>query len=79
MKPILSAISASLLVSSAFAQNTPTETSSIVLAPNAAVAIVKVLKPWYAPRSLVISKMQATVALYEQLPGLSYKIFTLTQ
>jgi heme-degrading monooxygenase HmoA len=79
MKPILSAISVSILASSAFAQNTPTEISSIVLAPNAVVAIVKVPKPWYAPRSLVISKMQATVAQYEQLPGLNYKMFTLTQ
>jgi heme-degrading monooxygenase HmoA len=79
MKPLLSAIGASLLASGTLAQ-TPLRTPSIVTsASNAVVAIVKVPKPWYAPKSVVVSKMQATVAQYEQLPGLHYKMFTLTQ
>jgi heme-degrading monooxygenase HmoA len=79
MKSIFSAISASLLASASLAQTVPTVPSVITAASNAVVAIVKVPKPWYAPKSLVVSKMQATVAQYEQLPGLHYKMFTLTQ
>jgi heme-degrading monooxygenase HmoA len=79
MKPLLSAISASLLASGALAQTAPVNPSFITTMPNAVVTIVKVPKPWYAPKSLVIGKMQATVPQYEQLPGLHYKMFTLTQ
>lgn len=42
-------------------------------------AIVKVPTPWYAPRALVVSRMRDTFPLYETLPGLSYKAFTLAQ
>jgi heme-degrading monooxygenase HmoA len=79
MKLLLSAISASLLVSSALAQSISPEILSIVSVPYAIVAIVKVPKPWYAPKSLVVSRMQATAAQYEQVSGLNYKVFTLTQ
>jgi heme-degrading monooxygenase HmoA len=79
MKPLLSAISASLVASGSLAQTPPAAPSVITNASNAVVVIVKVPKPWYAPKSLVVSKMQASVAQYEQLPGLNYKIFTLTQ
>jgi heme-degrading monooxygenase HmoA len=48
-------------------------------APTRVVAIVKVPKPWYAPRSLVVGKMRDTTAQYERLPGLQYKIFSLSQ
>ena len=40
------------------------------------VAIVKVPKPWYAPRALVVSKMRDTLPQYAQLPGLRYKAFS---
>ncbi len=43
------------------------------------VAIVKVPKPWYAPRALVVSKMRDTVAQYASLPGLQYKAFSFAQ
>jgi heme-degrading monooxygenase HmoA len=48
-------------------------------APSASVAIVKIPKPWYAPNFLVARKMRDTVALYENLPGLTYKAFTIAQ
>jgi heme-degrading monooxygenase HmoA len=79
MKPLLSAISASLLATATLAQTPPGAPSVVTNASNAVVAIVKVPKPWYAPKSVIVSKMQATVAQYEQLPGLHYKMFTLTQ
>ncbi len=43
------------------------------------IAVVKVPKPWYAPRALVVSKMRETVPEYEKLPGLSFKMFSLAQ
>jgi hypothetical protein len=79
VKPFISAVSASLLATGTLAQPATTLPSIIIAAPNAVAAIVKIPKPWYAPKSLVISKMQATVPQYEQLSGLHYKIFTLTQ
>ncbi len=42
------------------------------------VAIVKVPTPWYAPRSLVVSRMRDTVPQYEKLPGLAYKIYSIS-
>jgi hypothetical protein len=42
------------------------------------VAIVKVPTPWYVPRSLVVSRMRDTVAQYEKLPGLAYKIYSIS-
>jgi heme-degrading monooxygenase HmoA len=79
MTPFLTAVGASLIATGATSQTIPADNSIIVLAPNAVVAVVKVPKPWYAPNSVVIKKMQSTVAQYEQLAGLDYKIFTLTQ
>jgi hypothetical protein len=82
MKPLLSTLSASLIAASATAaasQSVTSEVAGVTLAPSAMVAVVKVPKPWYAPKFVVVKKMQATVAQYEELPGLSYKIFTLTQ
>jgi hypothetical protein len=38
--------------------------------------IVKVPKPWYAPRFVVVGKMRDTVPQYEALPGLAFKAFS---
>jgi hypothetical protein len=71
MKPLLSVISASLLASSVLGQTAPPAISTFVSASDAVVAIVNVPKPWYAPKSLVVSKMQATVPLADaQLGGI---------
>jgi hypothetical protein len=53
--------------------------SGSIDATSAVAVVVKVPKPWYAPKSLVVGKMRDTVALYESLPGLSYKAFSLAQ
>jgi heme-degrading monooxygenase HmoA len=41
------------------------------------VAIVRVPKPWFAPKMLVVSKMRDTTAEYARLPGLAFKAFSL--
>lgn len=41
------------------------------------VVVVRVPTPRFAPRWLVRRKMAATIDLYESLPGLDYKIFTI--
>jgi hypothetical protein len=46
-------------------------------APTPVVVVVRVAKPWYAPRAAVIGKMRDTIAQYEQLPGLAFKVFSL--
>jgi heme-degrading monooxygenase HmoA len=43
------------------------------------VVIVKVPKPWYAPRMLVVKKMRDTVPQYEKVAGLNFKMFSLAQ
>lgn len=46
------------------------------LASDSAVAvIVKVPKPWYAPRFVVTSKMRDTIPEYRALPGLAFKAY----
>ena len=40
------------------------------------VVVVKVPKPWYAPRSVVVGKMRDTIAQYANLPGLAFKAFS---
>jgi heme-degrading monooxygenase HmoA len=40
------------------------------------VVIVKVPKPWYAPRALVTSKMRDTIPEYARLNGLAFKAFS---
>jgi hypothetical protein len=42
-------------------------------------AVVKVPKPWYAPRVVVTSKMRDTIPEYEALPGLAFKAFSVAQ
>ena len=46
--------------------------------PGPVVVVVKVPRPWYAPQALVVSKMRDTVPQYEKLPGLAYKMFSLS-
>lgn len=48
-------------------------------ATSAVAVLVKVPKPWYAPRSLVISRMRDTVPQYAALPGLAHKAYSLAQ
>ena len=48
-------------------------------AASAVAVVVKVPKPWYAPRSVVVSRMRDTVPQYAALPGLAHKAFSLTQ
>ena len=43
------------------------------------VTIVRVPKPWYAPRFLVASKMRDSIPEYDKLPGLNFKIYTIAQ
>ena len=40
------------------------------------VVIVRIPKPWYAPRAVVVSKMRDSVAQYAKLPGLAFKAFS---
>lgn len=44
---------------------------------NAAVAIVRVPAPWYAPGRTIRSRMVKSVPLYKDLPGLDSKYFTI--
>ena len=46
---------------------------------SAVAAIVKVPKPWYAPRFVVTRKMRETMAQYRALPGLAYKAYSFAQ
>ena len=43
------------------------------------VVIVRVAKPWYAPRSVVTGKMRDTIPEYASLPGLQFKAFSFEQ
>ena len=53
------------------------QTLPSIPAPTTPVAvIVKVPKPWYAPRAVVVGKMRDTIPQYENLPGLNYKMFS---
>jgi hypothetical protein len=47
-----------------------------VSATSPVAVIVKVPKPWYAPRLMVERKMRETVPVYEALPGLAFKAFS---
>ncbi len=44
--------------------------------PTPVVVVVRVPKPWYAPRALVASKMRDTIPQYAQLPGLLFKAYS---
>jgi hypothetical protein len=42
------------------------------------VALVKVPKPWYAPKSYVIGKFRDAIPQHDAVPSLQYKYFTLS-
>lgn len=46
---------------------------------SAVAAVVKVPTPWYAPKSLVWRKMKGTIGTYENIPGLSFKAYSIAQ
>ncbi len=46
-------------------------------ASSAVAVVVKVPKPWYAPKSAVVGKMKETIPVYQSLPGLAYKAFSI--
>lgn len=72
LRPLLAATLVSLpalFPSISLAANEPTvETPAVV--------IVRVAKPWYAPRALVLSKMRDTIEQYSTTPGLAFKAFS---
>lgn len=47
--------------------------------PEPVVAVVRVAKPWYAPRGVVASRMRGTLDQYARLPGLAFKAYSLEQ
>ena len=49
---------------------------SIAASTTLVAVIVKVPKPWYAPRAVVVGKMRDTIPQYQNLPGLNYKMFS---
>jgi len=60
----------------AAAQTPSVETAA---AASAMVAVVRVPKPWYAPRFLIASKMRDTEPQYAALPGLVHKAYSFAQ
>lgn len=48
-------------------------------ATSAVAAVVKVPIPWYAPKALVWSRMRDTVPVYQSIPGLSFKAYSIAQ
>jgi hypothetical protein len=63
-------------VNPAFAQGLPAATPSPSAQAVPVVVIVRVPKPWYAPRTLVLGKMRDTVPQYAKLPGLLFKAYS---
>ncbi len=61
------------LVSTAMAQTAP------LAKPAPVITIVKVAKPGYAPKALVVSKMRDTLPQCARLSGLSFKAFSFEQ
>lgn len=46
---------------------------------SAVAVVVKVPKPWYAPRFVVLGKMRDTMPQYRSLPGLAFKAYSFAQ
>lgn len=65
----VSALSLSLLVPSASSASEPDLATPVVV-------IVRVAKPWYAPKAIVVSKMRDTIDQYSNMPGLAFKEFS---
>lgn len=53
-----------------------TEAAPAADAGTPVVVIVRVPKPWYAPRALIAGKMRDTMPQYAQLPGLLFKAYS---
>jgi hypothetical protein len=47
--------------------------------PRAAIAVVKIKPPWYAPRWLIVRKFRQAVPQYQALDGLERKQFSFAQ
>ena len=60
------------------AQAQPVEAPGLPAA-NPVLAIVKVPRPWYAPRFVITGKMRDTMPLYAALPGLDFKAYSFAQ
>lgn len=79
-------LSAASLAGAAFIANTAAGAQTIqgnvpalVATGNPVVVIVRVPKPWYAPRAVVTSKMRDTMPQYAQLSGLAFKAYSFEQ
>ena len=57
----------------------PASAADTIGAPNPVVTVVQVPKPWYIPAFTLRSAFARAVPEYERLPGLDYKIFTLSE
>jgi heme-degrading monooxygenase HmoA len=69
----------SLVAASTVAALLPLAAAATSADTPATVAIVKIAKPAGAPLALVRSKMRASMPLYEKLPGLDFKAFSLAR
>ena len=49
---------------------------STMAAPEPVVAVVRVAKPWYAPRFVVVGRMRDTIEQYAHVPGLEFKAYS---
>ena len=52
------------------------ESMSTMAAPEPVVAVVRVAKPWYAPRFVVVGRMRDTIEQYAHVPGLEFKAYS---
>jgi len=67
--PVLLAAAATLAALAPSAPATTEEGGPVVV-------VVRVPKPWYAPRAAISAKMRDTVPQYAQLPGLLFKAYS---
>lgn len=78
--PVLAAGAAALAfavgVNDASAQGLPAGAASQAGNSVPVVVIVRVAKPWYAPKTVVVGKMRDTIPEYARLPGLMFKAFS---
>jgi heme-degrading monooxygenase HmoA len=75
------ALAAAAFVTSpaAIAQSIQGDIPALIATGNPVVVIVRVPKPWYAPRAVVASKMRDTLPQYAHLRGLAFKAFSFEQ
>lgn len=73
----MKAVANAALAALAIATPVIAQTTGAAAAP--VVTVVRVPKPWIAPKALVASKMRDTIAEYDKIPGLSFKIYTISQ